>query len=787
MAVTIESLRYHNGFTYRECEMPLANQGLVYLNGKNGHGKSTPFEVLQHTLFGTTSRGVKKDGIVCALPDSDGFLGELVLTNPDGRWLIRQSRNHSKHKTAVKVLKEVEGKWSARWEGGGCPKKLDDAQKLAGSLLGLQAHEFAGCMYLSQSGAHTLIEGTPAEKMRYVAQLFGIDVCDRMIVKLRSELKEAERLIVDVPILQAQLAERRAEADAYDAPGPEDMVCLDAAVDVAAQRKQQLQDIVYEEIDTVSACDRREQLQRQLSELGDVGDVEVLRQRAGKLNVRRDALRDLIAQQDERQDLEDALQRCGVEEDPDRLADKIERVGASLREAETLAKELSHRAALEAQRSGLPELNLEDVRLKEEAARTANAEAVAAWRSKADEVRELRSAEKACDAGVCPTCRQPLDLKGLQQMLERAELAKDDLARSKHATEMEKGRLGKLLEQVQRYWQLTGEIERLRSGDAEAAAKSVVVLRGDLEVLEARRHKAVARAQIQERLDRMPVGSDNPAALPGKLQKIEALIAGLHEQIELAGRAEVLRHQLAEVDGIDVEAAKRRLALAKEALDLLHRDADVVTEMRVRAKVAADDYQDLCCSIEEVESRLEELAEPTERVRVLDASINTIQKLKRRKLHQVVEAVRDCLPRFASTMFSHEPETRFVVSEDDESLDLACRRKVDGRAIIIPVKSMSGGEKQRLSVALVFTLHALLHARKKPDLLILDEVDRGLDDVGIASLMSLVRSVREHYGTVIMTSHRSQIAGAAFDRIWTVTKTNEVSRLQLDGSTECSA
>ncbi len=150
--------------------------------------------------------------------------------------------------------------------------------------------------------------------------------------------------------------------------------------------------------------------------------------------------------------------------------------------------------------------------------------------------------------------------------------------------------------------------------------------------------------------------------------------------------------------------------------------------------------------------------------------------MKRRRLNEVIRAIRDVLPRYAATMFSHEPQTRFVVRDDQESLEFLAERPGDPPTLV-PVKSFSGGEKQRLSVALVFTLHSLLDANKRPDLLVLDEVDKGLDARGVESLMTLIDEVRGDYGTVVMTSHRPEISGANFDAVWTVTKENEVSQL----------
>jgi DNA repair exonuclease SbcCD ATPase subunit len=243
--VTIESLRFYNGFTYRECLMPLDRQGFVFLSGANGHGKSTPFEILQHILYGSTSRGIRKDGINCLVPGTDGFFGEVVLRNPDGRWRIRQSRNHSKYKTQVKVFREVEGKWALSWEDGACPKKLEDAQKLAASLVGLQLHEFAGCVYLSQASVHTLIDGTPAEKLRYVSQLFGLDVLDTMLQALKGKLKQAELEVKDAPLAEQTVKQLREEAQAFDAPSHGEMHVVADAVTAGETNMQHSQEAYY--------------------------------------------------------------------------------------------------------------------------------------------------------------------------------------------------------------------------------------------------------------------------------------------------------------------------------------------------------------------------------------------------------------------------------------------------------------------------------------------------------------------------------------------------------------
>jgi ABC-2 type transport system ATP-binding protein len=71
--------------------------------------------------------------------------------------------------------------------------------------------------------------------------------------------------------------------------------------------------------------------------------------------------------------------------------------------------------------------------------------------------------------------------------------------------------------------------------------------------------------------------------------------------------------------------------------------------------------------------------------------------------------------------------------------------------------SLSGGQRRRLDIAL-----GLVHA---PNLVFLDEPTTGLDPQSRANLWDHVRSLREHGGTVFLTTHYLDEADALCDRI----------------------
>lgn len=787
MSVTIENLTFHNGLTFRECTIPLASQGLVYLRGRNGHGKSTPWEILQHVFYGSTSRGLRKDGIVSLVPrespdDPEGFLAEVVLRNPAGRWLVRQARSHPKYKTTVRVLKQVENEWASKWDDGACPQRLEDAQKLAGSLLGLQAHEFTGCMYLSQDAAHTLIEGTPSEKMQYISNLFGIDRYDRLLKQLTAAQKQLERTVDGAVRSEEQLTTiqaRIAEIAPY-VPTEARIAELRAAQNVVRSMSQRYEAEYMRARDALRDAHHRGQLSDAIAALNvDAGRFDALCSERERLRSERDDLTRRFALVKQRRALEAELTALPVSAADDVSDERLEKLRSRIaREREKIARQDERERLVHRLRS-LPA----GPTLREVEADIANAraryETLIARQQKSRNEIELLERQIAESDGICPTCLRPLDVAEAERLL--AWFVSDRDARVMLIDERcdEIGRLSFELEMAEQRDGLCRQIDAIEEADIESLRKLLTRLEFNCLRLEDAQRNAIRYEQLKRQLDRCVV-EDIPALL-SRSGTVDAEIARIEAEYESVAKARALSEQMRALPDVDAAEESRRLGIAEEARRLFGDAVETLRSHAITSEQFFVEAQELAEQKRIVEEDVERYAVQRRELAVIEYAIQTAGKLKKRQLHKVVCAVRDVLPRFTSIMFNHEPETRFVVdAEDDESLDLLARRVVRGEAIAVPVKSFSGGEKQRLSVALVFTLHALLSPNKRPDLLILDEVDRGLDDRGVASLMALVRDVRQRYGTVIMTSHRPQIDGARFDQTWEVVKENEVSRLTIN-------
>jgi DNA repair exonuclease SbcCD ATPase subunit len=756
---------------------------------------------LQHVYYGTTSRGIKKKGIVCTVPQEDpdiddSFWAESIIRNDsgkfEGRWLVKQHQP-TNSSMKVEVLKEIDGDWSKKWHGGGCPPRSVDAQKLASEIIGLRQNEFEGCLYLSQSGAHTLIEGLPSERMLYLSRLFGIDVCDDIHAKLKENLKKIENDLIDVIGMEARqkdLHDRIASMRPSDRID-ESISQLKDASKYANDSLAEWQESRDKARDDIKTANNREEIQKELNELGalDLDQHEHTEKNLQNMSDRRDEVRDAI----QAAKLRDSVEKQIAELEPeisdvptstvsnvDELLERKQSERAKLTADLTVAKE---RISLEEQLDPLDEgLDAEDIEERIGFVEKSLEVKRQKYKEDTDQHKELSDLIEAAGKGDCPTCHRPLDIDDMTKMRDKLEENLQVLYEEIQEPKKKASILRTQLVEARKVKSIKDRLADIGEHDIRSLREQRAKLKTEISRMTSIRDKVNEISSLKQQLEAMPHTGDSDA-LKAELSDIEEKLPSLKELAHKLNRAVFLTGRLDKLRKVDLKQAEHDLAMANESyseimedLEKLHRELAVV-ESEKESRLLAE------TELKSVDADLASLGGLRRRKRVLEYAVDSIPRLKKRKLHKVVCAIRDVLPRYAGTMFSHEPNTTFIVSEDEESMELVCRRlvKVHGslEPVLVPVKGFSGGEKQRLSVALLFTLHALLDPTKRPDLLVLDEVDKGLDEKGVASLMALVNEVRTQYGTVIMTSHRTEISGADFDRVWSVTKTNEESKLSL--------
>lgn len=786
----------HNAFTYQSWDVDLSDQGVVFVRGdnqdaggSNGAGKSALFDILQHVLYGKTSRGITKDAIVTLNDATDGYVAHLMLERDDGHWWITQSRHHSKFKTGM-IIRHHDGE---RWVT--VTKKRDrgkdQPQEQAGKLLSMALQEFCGAVYLGQGAVHAFINGTPAERMRYLGDLFNLHKLDELLDGLTRRLKMLQQELKDSDALeleQAELQRRLDECSGDDLEASlqqlqESRDSANRALEKRMRRRDELRTLL-------TNAAHREQLLRQFSAIEydvalDTDFTELLSTQNARLTARRRKL-ELVQQKQSMLERASLLKQQLGEDDEQfdvvAATASVERLTERLADVRARADRWTRHDELRAQLEALPDVDAQLVTRQ-------LAELSAAAERAAEELSELTQERDGLrrigDASVCPRCRRPLDAKTIATRLRAIEKRLAELAADGGDRTAQKRELKAQLRSAEELAQLKSELQHLQPlGDRvgeDDVTRLRTKIRGLKDAIAAASSTETLRAEWRQCDDWLMSHADLVPFDDAEVERLTAACGEIERSINSLTEARVLARQILACgdDELDVAALKAKLQSVDEQVAQLSMMRE---ELAVSCGTAAEQHRVVATyrrRLQELTAQLATSAQARSDRHVLNALVGAIPELKRKQLRRIIRGVRDVLPKHASVMFSESGLT-FDVKDDGDSLEFVARRVVGGREHRVPVKALCGGEKQRLAVALIFTFHDMLNPTKKLDLLILDEIDHDLDTPGVKSLMELVQSCKERYGSVFMISHRGAIAGANFDQYWTARKQLNVSTLVVD-------
>jgi len=193
--IEFEGFSFKNAVAYGNdlVTIPLKDEGAVYFGGVNGSGKSFIFNVFFNVLFGYTplsSKGKRK------LIANKNYYAEVVFNSEGKKYTIKQFFDNDDFK--------VEPWWGNGYDilengkslkvAGGIP----ECERRIASLLSFTADEFCGFYYLTQDNMHVLVNGKGSERLAYLSQVFGLDIYDKIRVKLKKQLDSIDLELVGV-------------------------------------------------------------------------------------------------------------------------------------------------------------------------------------------------------------------------------------------------------------------------------------------------------------------------------------------------------------------------------------------------------------------------------------------------------------------------------------------------------------------------------------------------------------------------------------------------------------
>jgi DNA repair exonuclease SbcCD ATPase subunit len=169
--------------SYDKETIPLNEEGITYIKGATGSGKSAILEAIIYLLYGQTLR---KRGSVENLPNKvlKGGYETWLEFYVDGEWC---------------KIKEIRGRdnaglyfWvgSENTKGSKHEKDPRKTRKIIIKKLRMSVDEFKSRAFLGQRQSQQLVEGDPAERGKATVEIFGLERYDGFIKDCDKDLKE---------------------------------------------------------------------------------------------------------------------------------------------------------------------------------------------------------------------------------------------------------------------------------------------------------------------------------------------------------------------------------------------------------------------------------------------------------------------------------------------------------------------------------------------------------------------------------------------------------------------
>lgn len=161
------------------------DNGLILIQGENGHGKTSICEALEYAIYGKSSRVQSKN-----LPNwfNDNMFTSVKFETDDNR-LVSLSRGIAPdfYQIDIEGGQKLDSK-DKKSENVSSKPRLD--KMVETELFGIPFEVFSNNILLSINDFKSFINMKVADKRKIIDKIFDTDVFNEMLVKLKAELKE---------------------------------------------------------------------------------------------------------------------------------------------------------------------------------------------------------------------------------------------------------------------------------------------------------------------------------------------------------------------------------------------------------------------------------------------------------------------------------------------------------------------------------------------------------------------------------------------------------------------
>lgn len=790
--------------------VPLHNMGLTNIIGvnldtseasSNGAGKSQIEFCIRRLLYG---RKVTKYETVGESINESNFLIGLEIYNHSKETLFeiyeaRKHRDYKKDGLYCFVTKNGE-RTPFGTKNSGEQLRVDFVK----AALNMSYEEFVGTITITQGSTHTLLNGSPQERVEFISNLFGLGVFDELYDRARRDLKDAEAKLLDFTEYGTEFnlvqASRSAIGDITEkskALGKSEVKLSRLKGERKRLREEQstfdreysayrayrrsvkaLATFVDENSDydfsgiseQISECESR--LEKVTGDLAKAESSAKIRAQLDEAKRRLKNLKASIPKKFESTSASDVKVLLDKRRRAEReLTDKLREMASKRDVIETInvnMQQLEQIDMLDADYDECKKLWIENEALE------ANAQSEVDKALARLEVKEDLDVTMSC----CPTCGAEIVAAAVEASIStiKASMVEWDKKRKKAHRIAQKCRLFCETKDLVNKHNIDGNVT---TKVMEESALEIQNLRSKIESLElvyervSERDALVSKLSSYSDSDLVEVDIDT---LNKRKSKLKRKLHILREYRELK-RA---------VPKSEVSNPKVRDTLDDEIRNVDDAIEDVASKIE-RYKAVVEDAHGLDNKLEDLKPKVAELKEIQQSIRIQKGLCLAYGKrgLKVKKIKEIIEAIKIRLPTWVGLMFTqrgfkidtygNETNLGFqVVQSYQDGKGKTRERRYD-------IRKLSGGERTRMMVALILTIIDIVPDNKKSNMLFLDEPEAGLDAVNRSLLAELlIPLLQKRKPSLFLIAHSLEVPRSNFSTEITVTRKNAQGSIQVN-------
>lgn len=788
--IVYKKLRLQNTYSYKECDLDLQDQGLVFVRGLNvddggflGAGKSSLFEAFSVLQMGKGGKNTTLSDMVNhdAGKDMEAVLW-LSVDGKDYKLILHQK--HSQFGNGLKAIDLDTGKNVIPMRNAThAPKYVREV------LLKTLDTTFFHLTYLAQRMTNVLLTGTDAQRKHQITEMFDLHVYDQLAKYIDTQTKLAETDLRRLDALEEEL--RLVQSLIKDSPPVESLnksvrsrkkdlqagsVSLEASIqelrDVEAEleqskrrartRKSVLQiwedtPLLRKDMDKPTGCTRK-YINRQRTRLAKAQEAFA-------------ATKEAIQQLDRRHVLEQQLNKLsGVTINAEDVNENLTIIKTKLSHLQNV--ELPQAETRQEILKGMQQLHLPDMELEEAVEKLEELKT-----QKTLEMSAIKAYSSQLEGDVCPTCKRPYD-RSVQEIKETETLLKQkrkDFKKTQKDLHLYEGYVTDLRKYKDYETRLGENSTKRRPKSIQAEILELTATERELsQQLDGANRKGVLEKQLQV----MPKGS------AADLRKEQRRAQGRKERAEVkldaAKRINTELLKLKKLPKKPTRKLKRKLTRLETLIQTLTQDLSTLSEALATAK---SDLRVITDSI----SREAKLTTQLKKVRGLvdkhecykALKIAFGQKgLKHDRLHSIMkEAAERTVPLYSNILWPNRN-----VSLDLEPAANAIRFQLSRGKFDVGTSSraISGGESHKAGLSFLFGLRDLkeIYTSYSSNVLILDEPFSHLDPQGKVALLQVLQMLKSKFSSIFVVSHLTEVVNNdAWDQVWWAIRENNESTL----------